>query len=192
MWYILNIIIPLCNLKNNIKQIKVMDAQKVDAFIMANGKFFPDYQVAAIRDMLLAADDSKWSMLQVMQFKDPTICLIISLFAGSLGIDRFFIGDTGLGIAKLITCGGFGIWTIVDWFLIMGAARDKNMQKPGMYGLPFRPYMRKRECGEGACLSSYSIFLVLHVVLHEPSLHSVKGIGKNHCYSTRMVCCWQY
>ena len=61
--------------------------------------------------------------------KDPTICLIISLFAGSLGIDRFFIGDTGLGIAKLITCGGFGIWTIVDWFLIMGAARDKNMQK---------------------------------------------------------------
>ena len=53
-----------------------MDAQKVDAFIMANGKFFPDYQVAAIRDMLLAADDSKWSMLQVMQFKDPTICLI--------------------------------------------------------------------------------------------------------------------
>ena len=106
-----------------------MDAQKVDAFIMANGKFFPDYQVAAIRDMLLAADDSKWSMLQVMQFKDPTICLIISLFAGSLGIDRFFIGDTGLGIAKLITCGGLGIWTIVDWFLIMGAARDKNMQK---------------------------------------------------------------
>ena len=56
---------------NIIKQIEVMDAQKVDAFIMANGKFFPDYQVAAIRDMLLAADDSKWSMLQVMQFKDP-------------------------------------------------------------------------------------------------------------------------
>ena len=38
---------------NIIKQIEVMDAQKVDAFIMANGKFFPDYQVAAIRDMLL-------------------------------------------------------------------------------------------------------------------------------------------
>ena len=153
-----------------------MDAQKVDAFIMANGKFFPDYQVAAIRDMLLAADDSKWSMLQVMQFKDPTICLIISLFAGSLGIDRFFIGDTGLGIAKLITCGGFGIWTIVDWFLIMGAARDKNMQKlqmvrlllvlPGMYGLLLRPCMQKKECGEDAYLSSFSIFLVLRVVLH--------------------------
>lgn len=106
-----------------------MEVQRVDAFIMANGKYLPDYQVSMVRDELLAADDSKWMVIQTLQFKDPTICLIISLFAGSLGIDRFFIGDTGLGIAKLLTCGGFGIWSIVDWFLIMGAARDKNMQK---------------------------------------------------------------
>lgn len=106
-----------------------MDAQKVDAFIMANNKFFQDYQVAAIRNMLLEADESKWNLIQTLQFKDPTIVLIISLLGGSLGIDRFFIGDMGMGIGKLITCGGFGIWTIVDWFLIMGAARDKNLQK---------------------------------------------------------------
>lgn len=106
-----------------------MDAQKVDAFIMANNKFFQDYQVASVRNMLLGADDSKWSLIQTIQFKDPTIALIISLIGGTLGIDRFFIGDMGLGIGKLITCGGFGIWAIVDWFLIMGATRDKNMQK---------------------------------------------------------------
>ncbi len=106
-----------------------MDAQKVDAFIMANNKFFQDYQVATIRNMLLEADEAKWGLIQTLQFKDPTIVLIISLLGGSLGIDRFFIGDMGMGIGKLITCGGFGIWTIVDWFLIMGAARDKNLQK---------------------------------------------------------------
>ena len=39
------------------------------------------------------------------------------------------IGDTGLGIGKLLTCGGLGIWGIVDWFLIMGATREKNMLK---------------------------------------------------------------
>lgn len=106
-----------------------MDAQKVDMFIMANGKFFESYQVAQIRDRLIALDDTKWITIQTMQFKDPTICLIISLLVGSLGIDRFFIGDTGLGVGKLLTCGGLGIWTIVDWFMIMGAAREKNMEK---------------------------------------------------------------
>ena len=83
--------------------------------------------------MLLNVDDNKWLVLQTLQLKDPTIALIISLLAGTLGIDRFYIGDMGLGVLKLITCGGFGIWTVVDWFLIMGSARSKNMQKLQSY-----------------------------------------------------------
>lgn len=55
--------------------------------------------------------------------------LIISLFGGSLGIDRFMLGQVGLGIGKLLTCGGCGIWSIVDWFLIMDATRQSNVQK---------------------------------------------------------------
>jgi len=106
-----------------------MDAQKVDMFIMSNGKFFESHQVAQIRDRLLHLDDAKWPLVQSLQFKDPTISLIISLLGGSLGIDRFFIGDTGLGVGKLLTCGGLGIWAIVDWFLIMDATREKNMEK---------------------------------------------------------------
>ncbi len=106
-----------------------MDAQKVDLFIMTNGKFFESHHVISIRDRLVSLDDSKWSFIQTLQFKDPTTSLIVSLLGGPLGIDRFIIGDTGLGIAKLLTCGGLGIWTIVDWFLIMGATREKNMEK---------------------------------------------------------------
>jgi TM2 domain-containing membrane protein YozV len=106
-----------------------MEAQKVDMFIMTNNKFFESHQVGPIRDRLLALDDSKWPLIQTLQFKDPTMALIIGIFAGNFGIDRFYIGDTGLGIAKLLTCGGFGIWAIVDWFLIMGATREKNMEK---------------------------------------------------------------
>lgn len=106
-----------------------MDSQKVDLFIMTNNKFFESYQVPHIRQKLLNADESKWDIIQTLQFKDPTTCLIISLLGGSLGIDRFYIGDTGLGVAKLITCGGLGIWTIIDLFLIMGAAREKNISK---------------------------------------------------------------
>lgn len=106
-----------------------MDAQKVDMFIMSNSKFFESHQIHFIREKLLAADDSQWPMLSTIQFKDPTTSLIVSILAGSLGIDRFIIGDTGLGIGKLITCGGLGIWAIIDWFLIQGATREKNMMK---------------------------------------------------------------
>ncbi|MBX7163801.1 MAG: TM2 domain-containing protein [Saprospiraceae bacterium] len=106
-----------------------MDAQKVDMFIMSNGKFFESHQINEIRDRLIALDDSKWAMLSTAQFKDPTTTLIVSILAGTLGIDRFMIGDTGLGIGKLLTCGGIGIWAIIDWFQIQKATREKNMQK---------------------------------------------------------------
>lgn len=106
-----------------------MDSQKVDMFMMSNSKFFEAHHLPAIRERLLSLDESKWAMVQTTQFKDPTTSLIISLLAGGLGIDRFYIGDTGLGIAKLLTCGGLGIWSIVDWFLIMGVTREKNMEK---------------------------------------------------------------
>lgn len=105
-----------------------MDAQKVDMFIMTNAKYFESYQLQGIRDGLLKLDDSKWSIISTIQFKDPTTSLIVSLLAGPLGIDRFMIGDVGMGIGKLLTCGGFGVWAIVDYFLIMGATRTKNFE----------------------------------------------------------------
>ena len=104
-----------------------MEQQKVDMFMMVNNKYFPESQILFIRERLLAADESKEGLLHALQFKDPTIALILSVLTGNLGIDRFYIGATGLGIGKLITCGGLGIWTIIDWFLIMGATREKNL-----------------------------------------------------------------
>jgi len=106
-----------------------MEQQKVDMFLMTQGKYFEGYQLPAIRDQLVKLDDSKFIMLQAANLKDPTTTLIISIVGGSLGIDRFFLGDTGLGIAKLLTCGGIGIWAIVDWFLIQGRARELNMER---------------------------------------------------------------
>ena len=106
-----------------------MDAQKVDMFIMSNSKFFESHQINVIRERLIEVDDSKCAMISTVQLKDPTTSLIVSILAGGLGIDRFMIGDTGLGIGKLITCGGLGIWAIIDIFLIQGATREKNMQK---------------------------------------------------------------
>ena len=82
-----------------------MESQKVDMFMMTNAKFFEGYQLASIRERLLQMEDEKWPMVQMLQFKDPTTALLISIFAGHLGIDRFYIGDTGMGVGKLLTCG---------------------------------------------------------------------------------------
>lgn len=106
-----------------------MDAQKVDMYLMSNSKFFNSSQLHGIRERLLAVDDSKWLYVSSVQLKDPTTMLIVSILVGSLGIDRFLIGDTGLGVGKLLTCGGLGIWTIIDWFMIQDAAKDKNFEK---------------------------------------------------------------
>lgn len=106
-----------------------MEQQKVDMFLMTNGKFFPEEKIMFIRERLLALDNNKEAIIMSMQFKDPTIALVLSLLIGVYGIDRFYIGDTGLGIGKLLTCGGGGIWAIIDWFMIMGSTREKNFER---------------------------------------------------------------
>ena len=107
----------------------VMDLQKVDMYIMANAKYFESHQIPQIRERLISIDDSKWVMIQSVPMKDPQTSLIISIFLGAYGIDRFYIGDTGIGIGKLLTCGGLGIWAIIDWFQIQSATRQKNFEK---------------------------------------------------------------
>ena len=106
-----------------------MEQQTVDMFMMMNNKYFPEAQIPFIRQHLLSVDESKEGILHTIQFKDPIISLVLSLLVGGLGIDRFYIGDTGLGIGKLVTCGGLGIWTIIDLFLIMQATREKNLSR---------------------------------------------------------------
>ena len=44
--------------------------------------------------------------------------ILLSVLVGGLGVDRFYLGYTGLGVAKLLTCGGCGIWSLIDLILI--------------------------------------------------------------------------
>jgi TM2 domain-containing membrane protein YozV len=61
--------------------------------------------------------------------RDRVILLLVSFFLGTLGVDRFLLGDIALGIVKLLTFGLFGIFWLVDLFLIMGRTDDYNRRK---------------------------------------------------------------
>lgn len=59
--------------------------------------------------------------------KDWLVTLLLSLFVGTLGVHRFYVGKIGTGILQLITLGGCGIWTLIDLVMIItGNFKDKD------------------------------------------------------------------
>jgi TM2 domain-containing membrane protein YozV len=60
----------------------------------------------------------------------PTI--LLCFFLGGLGIHRFYVGKIGTGIVQLLTLGGLGIWTLVDFIMVVtGNFKDSR-------GLPIK------------------------------------------------------
>lgn len=106
-----------------------MEQQKVDLFIATNSENFEAVQLPTIRQKLLELSDDKFMAVQATEYKNPTTLLIVSLLVGGLGVDRFMLGETGMGVLKLLTCGVGGILTIIDWFTIRKKTREKNYQK---------------------------------------------------------------
>ena len=109
-----------------------MDKSKIDLYLTTNAKYFEPTAIPIIRQKLENASDDVLLSLQATELKDPTTVLLISIFLGYLGIDRFIIGDTGMGILKLLTGGLCGILTIVDWFTISKKAKQINLSKVSM------------------------------------------------------------
>ncbi|MCO8273884.1 TM2 domain-containing protein [Actinoplanes sp. TRM 88003] len=57
------------------------------------------------------------------------VALLLSFFVGVLGVHRFYVGKIGTGILMLITLGGFGVWTLIDFIMIaVGKFTDKQGQ----------------------------------------------------------------
>lgn len=66
----------------------------------------------------------------VFSDKSYVTALVLSFFVGFLGVDRFYLGQTGLGVAKLLTGGGCGIWALVDFILIAIRKVDDAQGRP--------------------------------------------------------------
>lgn len=105
-----------------------MTDQDINTFFIANARYFRPEAMPLIKSSLERADQSKRDIAVLQQFKDPTMLIIVSLLFGGWGVDRFMLGQVGLGLLKLFTFGGFGIWMIVDWFTTMGRTREMNQR----------------------------------------------------------------
>lgn len=73
--------------------------------------------------MVRRAEAQNWfaavEIPDVFSDKEWLTVVLISFFVGILGIDRFYLGYTGLGVLKLLTLGGCGIWALIDLILIV-------------------------------------------------------------------------
>jgi TM2 domain-containing membrane protein YozV len=59
--------------------------------------------------------------------RSRTIAAVLAFFLGVLGVHRFYVGKVGTGILQLLTAGGLGIWTLIDFILILvGSFKDKE------------------------------------------------------------------
>lgn len=85
----------------------------------------------SIRESIPESQRMHFDLQLSIREKSVTIALLLSLLLGVWGVDRLYLGQIGLALLKFVTLGGFGIWTVIDWFLIMDAVRSKNIEIAG-------------------------------------------------------------
>ena len=105
-----------------------MDQNKIEMYLAQNAKMFPAAKLPLIKDALSKLDESKFVYLQAAEYKNPNTILIISILLGTLGIDRFILGDAGMGVVKLLTCGGLYVLWILDMVNAQARTQEYNFK----------------------------------------------------------------
>ncbi len=101
----------------------------VQNYLMVNAKNLPEVSIEEIRAKLSSLSQEEFNRVQIVSLKDTFVVFLLSLFLGCYGIDRFMLEQIGLGILKLLTGGGCGIWWLIDLFLIMEETKKINYEK---------------------------------------------------------------
>ena len=84
--------------------------------------------VATAKDGIPPERGQEFDIIYASHRRDYGVAAALSVLFGLLGVDRFYVGHTGVGFAKLFTLGGLGLWAFVDLFLIRSAAAATNSE----------------------------------------------------------------
>jgi hypothetical protein len=103
-----------------------MEKSKIEMFIGLNAENFHPHDLVVLRERLEQLDDDKFFLLPGAELQKPSMILIIAIF---LGWERFWLDDIGLGILKIVTCYGCGIWWLIDIFSAKNRAKEYNFRK---------------------------------------------------------------
>ena len=101
-------------------------SNRAQMWLMAHSTYFKPEHMMYISEQLNALPDEQAHMLLHLNLKNPSTVLIFSIFLGHFGVDRFILGDVGLGVGKLLTMGACWVWWLIDLFLVQSRARDIN------------------------------------------------------------------
>jgi len=104
---------------------------RADMWLMTKANWFKPEHMTYISEQVKRLDDHQLNVLMSANLKDPTMILLLSILVpliGIHGVDRFVLGDIGMGVGKLLTFGGCGIWWIIDIFMVSDRAKEINYQ----------------------------------------------------------------
>lgn len=111
-----------------------MESEQLNSILVVLSSKIPAGCIPSVRARLESSNVSAEEIMALTnQMTKPTVAIILSIFLGVLGVDRFYIGDTGIGVGKLLTFGGCYIWWLIDIFLIIDATKQKNFELLSRY-----------------------------------------------------------
>lgn len=92
---------------------------------------FPNekYSEEDLETALLRSNRNQEELEKGVKLKNPSTVQVIAVFPGSLGVDRFYLGEIAKGFLKYITFGGIGIWWILDIISAKSRCRAANCRK---------------------------------------------------------------
>ncbi len=111
------------------KGIKTAEDAIIVQFLIEHKNYFHEFDLDFLKGDLEDLSKEELKLFMKTDFVNPNVNFTISLLKSVLGIDRFVIGQTNIGLLKLLTAGGLGVWAIIDWFQIKELTQEYNFNK---------------------------------------------------------------